>query len=165
VHCEITLAAFSGTTASGALQLQDVASDATVKAASGDVRAGVIGGRLRVQTASGDVSIRRVDGNADLSLASGDVRIGEAQASVEVKSASGDVAIGCARSGLVKVQTASGDVVIGLAPGVGAYLDVTRVSGETRSSLPFTEASTSGSALEVVCRTVSGDVTIRGAAS
>ncbi len=164
VRASLLLGAFDGTTASGDAHLRDVTGDVGHKSASGGLVCGSVGGRLRVQTASGDVSVRRTAGEVELRLASGDVHIEDAESSVEVKSASGDVRVDRVHSGRVRAQTASGDVTISVAEGVGAYLDVTTVSGDTRCTLPFNENGSSREAvLEIVARTVSGDVVVRGA--
>lgn len=164
VRSSVALGAFDGVTASGDAQLLDVAGDVRHKSASGDFVAETVGGQLRVRTASGDVSVRRASGDVELGLASGDVRIEDAESSVDVKSASGDVQLDCVRRGRVRAQTASGDVVVSVADGVGAYLDVTTVSGDTRCTLPFQESGPAGgSTLEIVARTVSGDIVVQGA--
>lgn len=164
LRCPVRLARFSGTTASGDMALADVEADVTVKAASGDVECGEVGGTLQVRTASGDVSVRRTSGHVHVASASGDLELADAEGPVKVESASGDVTIGRASSGRVHVSTASGDVTVGVAAGVGAYLDVTTVSGDTSTTLPFSEEVPGDAVLEIVCRTVSGDVTIRKAA-
>lgn len=164
VRSSIELRAFDGTTASGDALLRDVTGDVRHKSASGDFACGTAGGRIEIRTASGDVSVRRSIGDAELTLASGDVHIVDADGSVKVRSASGDLQIDCVRRGRVDAQTASGDVTIAVADGVGAYLDVTTVSGDTRCNLPFHENVPSGvAALEIVARTVSGDVVVKGA--
>lgn len=163
VRCAIRLGRFSANTASGDMSVQDVDGDVSVKAASGDLQCGAVAGGLQVRTASGDVSVRSTGGDARLTLASGDVEIGEAATSVKIDTASGDVRIGRASVGRIQVTSASGDVMIGVAPGVGAYLDVTTVSGDSTTTLPFTEQGSDAAPLEIVCRTVSGDVAIRRA--
>jgi len=164
VRCSVRLAAFEGTTASGDAVLGDVDGDVVHKSASGDLVCAQAGGRLEVRTASGDVSVQHAAGDVEVALASGDVHVAEAAASVSVRSASGDVRLDRVRSGRVQAQSASGDVTIGVAEGVGAYLDVTTVSGETRCTLPFHEdAPGAGAGLEIVARTVSGDVVVTGA--
>jgi hypothetical protein len=165
VGSTVSLRSFDGATASGDTALRDVTRDLTLKSASGDLVCESVGGRLRLRSASGDVSVRQVAGDVELALASGDVHIVDALSSVDVKSASGDVRLDCVRHGRVRAQTASGDVTVGVAEGVGAYLDVTTVSGDTRCTLPFQERAPGGAAaLEIVARTVSGDVIVRGAA-
>ncbi len=164
VQSSVVLGAFDGTSASGDTELKEVTGDVRHGSASGDFRCEAVGGALRLRTASGDVSIGRAAGDVKLTLASGDARIDDAEASVEVRSASGDVRIGSVRRGRVRAQTASGDVAIGVAEGVGAYLDVTTVSGDTRCTLPFQErVPGTGADLEIVARTVSGDVVVQRA--
>jgi DUF4097 and DUF4098 domain-containing protein YvlB len=164
VRVAATLRSFDGVTASGDVELVDVTGDVIGKSASGDFACATVGGRFRVRTASGDVTARQVTGDVELALASGDVDIADAGSSVDVKSASGDVRLGCVHRGRVRAQTASGDVTIAVAQGVGAYLDVTTVSGDTRCTLPFQEnAKGSGAMLELLARTVSGDIVIEGA--
>lgn len=158
------LRAFDCATASGDVELGDVIGDASVKSASGDLTCATVGGRLRVRTASGDVRVVKTVGDAELALASGDVHIEDAEGSVKVRSASGDVRLDCVRRGRVNVETASGDLTIAVAEGVGAYLDVTTMSGETNCTLPFDESQqTSGVVLEIVARSVSGDIAVKGA--
>lgn len=165
VRCPMRLGRFSGTTASGDVVLAAVDADVIARTASGDLRCELVGGSLHARTASGDVAVRRVAGEAHVSTASGDVAIGDAGGSVKAESASGDVTIERASTGRVQASTASGDVAVGVAGGVGAYLDVTTVTGDTTTTLAVTEAPGSEVALEIVCRTVSGDVSIRRAAS
>lgn len=164
LRCPVRLARFSGTTASGDVVLAEVEADVDVKSASGDLEVAEVGGKLAVRTASGDVSVRRTAGDVHVASASGDLELGDAGGPVKVESASGDVTIGRASSGRVHVSTASGDVTVGVAAGVGAYLDVSTVSGSTSTTLPFSEEAVDAAVLEIVCRTVSGDVTIRKAA-
>ncbi|HTX62631.1 MAG TPA: DUF4097 family beta strand repeat-containing protein [Acidimicrobiales bacterium] len=164
VAVSMALRAFEGTTASGDVTLGDVAQDVSHRSASGDFKCGTVGGRLHVRTASGDVAVRRASGRVELALASGDAHVEDAEGSVGVRSASGDVRLDCVRRGRVHAATASGDVTVGVAAGVAAHLDVTTVSGDTGCMLPFDEhAGASDPALEIVARTVSGDVVVRGA--
>ncbi len=164
VTSSVPLRAFDGTTASGDVELGDVAEDLSFRSGSGDLTCASVGGRLRVRTASGDVEVRRAAGDAEVALASGDVHIEDAEGSVEVKSASGDVRLDCVRHGRVRARTASGDVTIAVAGGVAAHLDVTTVSGGAECALPFQErAPGPGTELEIVARTVSGDVCVKGA--
>jgi hypothetical protein len=164
VRCAVRLGRFSGTTASGDLVLGDVDADVSVKAASGDLHCEEVGGALQARTASGDVWVARAGGDVRVTTASGDLDLADAAASVKVETASGDVTVGRVSTGKIQVTSASGDVTVRVAPGVGAYLDVTTVTGDTTTTLPFTEGG-GGVELEIVCRTVSGDVSIGKAAS
>lgn len=163
LRCEVPLAALEAKTASGDVNVRDVRGDATLNSASGDLSCGEVGGRTTVKTASGDVRVGHAGGELRASLASGDLEVGDSAASLEVTTASGDVRVTCARSGRLKATSASGDIVIGVAPGVGAYLDVTSVTGDMDCDLPFGEAQPQAAELQIVCRTVSGDVRIEAA--
>lgn len=155
---------FDGSTASGDISLTDVEADAVLKSASGNFACDQVGGSLNVKGASSDVAVRHVAGDADVALASGDVSIGDAEASVKARTASGDIRIGRAHRGKVRADSASGDITIGVAPGVGALLDVTTVTGETSCDLPPQDDGTRDAPLSLVCRTASGDVHIERAA-
>jgi Putative adhesin len=151
-------------TASGDAYVEQVAEDLTVNTASGDVRAMRIGGRFAVKTASGDVSAERVGGAVDVTSASGDVQIGEAAADTNVKTASGDTQVGAARHGTLRATTVSGDVSVGVVTGTGVWLDLTTLSGRTRSDLEMSgEGGGTGTShnLTLHVRTVSGDIEIR----
>jgi hypothetical protein len=164
LHCNAVLATFDGSTASGDVHLPAVIGDASLNAASGDFDCGEVGGRLSVKAASSDVRLRRLGSEGRVSLASGDLEIEDLAASLKASTASGDVRVRCARSGRIQVDTASGDVAVGVAPGVGAYLDVTSVAGEMECDLPLESQRPGDSQLEIICRTVSGDVRIEAAA-
>ncbi len=130
-------------TASGDISLKEVAGNATVSTASGDAQVGDVGGDVRLQAASGDVHVRTVGG------------------SVEAKTASGDVRVGSVRHGEVSADAASGDIEIGIAAGVAAWLDVTSLSGDVRSSLDQSgEPDGSEETVAVRARSLSGDISI-----
>lgn len=149
------------TTASGDVELSEVTGELGVKTASGDVSTADVGGRAKLNTASGDVSLNRCTGDVSVNSASGDVSIADAHASVSAKTASGDVAVGRARAGNVNVNSASGDVHVGVASGVGVYLDLTSLSGDTASNLTEEgDAPTGGTDLQLTVRTLSGDINI-----
>lgn len=159
---------FSGAmvqTASGDVQIEHVTGDASVNTASGDLHAIRVDGKLNVHTASGDISARQVGGDATANTASGDVAIDRAAAGVRVNSASGDVRVGAVRRGTVRVDSASGDVSIGVAAGTAVWLDVTTMSGSTRSDLEMTGAQPAGHELTLQIRTMSGDIELRRVAS
>jgi len=155
------LADADATTASGDIELSEVTGELGVKTASGDVRTADIGGRARLNTASGDVSVGSCTGEVSVNSASGDVSVAQALASVNVKTASGDVAVRSAHAGKVNVNSASGDVHVGVAAGVGVYLDLTSLSGDTSSNLTDEgDAPTGGTDLQLTVRTLSGDINI-----
>ena len=135
-------------------------------------------GPLEVHTACGDVWLERAGATAEVNTASGDVQlrqagrrrlgadapaatspIGSAAASVHVQTASGDIAIGSAAAGEVSTKTASGDTQVGVAAGVGVYLDLSSLTGSISSELDETDGG-DDVALQVSCRSVSGDIRI-----
>ncbi len=164
LRCTIELARLDARTASGAVSVPAVGGDVSLTSASGDLDCGEVGGRLTVKSASGDVRVQRLGAHGVVSLASGDVEVGELAGSLRVNTASGDVWVRRAGAGRVDANTASGDIAIGVAPGVGAHFDVTSISGEMQCGLPVEEAELGAAQLEIVCRTVSGDVRIGAAA-
>jgi len=79
--------------------------------------------------------------------------------SVTVLASSGDVRLSNVAAGRAEVKTVSGDIVVGVASGVGAYLDLSSLTGSVTTQLDETGAS-DDVPLEVVCRAVSGDIRI-----
>lgn len=159
------VAALRYASGSGNARLDDVAHDVVVKGASGDVRVRHVGGQLRVHLASGDVSADSVAMGATVRTASGDIGLGDLAGESSITSLSGDVVVHRAEPRSLSVQAVSGDVEVGIAPGVTAVLDVSSLSGETRSELDVSSAPATGDAppLDVKVNTVSGDVRIRRA--
>ncbi|HET8661940.1 MAG TPA: DUF4097 family beta strand repeat-containing protein [Micromonosporaceae bacterium] len=158
-HGRFTSAAVKS--ASGEVHLDHVTGDATIGTASGDVRVVRVDGALRVNAASGDVSAHAVTGPVTAHAASGGVEIDLAGGSVQAQTASGDVRVGSARRGAVNVTSASGDVEVGVEPGTGVWLDLTTLSGSTRSDLSTSDAPASGEpALTIQVRTMSGDIDV-----
>jgi autotransporter translocation and assembly factor TamB len=154
-------------TASGDAYFERVTGDLTVNTASGDVRAVLVGGRLTVKTASGDVTAQQVDGTADITSASGEVQIDESGADVSAKTVSGNTRVGAARQGTVRANTVSGDVSIGVISGTGVWLDLSTLSGKTRSDLDMSGAGSAvvppDHTLALQVRTVSGDIEVHRA--
>lgn len=157
------------TTASGDVDVAEVAGDLTVSTASGDLRAGHVGGRLVAHSASGNISARHVNGPSDLRTASGDMRIEATTGDLAAKTASGDLRVEAASQGTLQAASASGDVWVGVVAGTGVWLDLTSITGRTRSDLdmPGRDAAAAGDAaaashaMSIQARTVSGDITVQ----
>jgi len=146
--------------ASGNVEVDDVAGAAIMSSSSGKLSCGHVGGDVVVITVSGDVRVESVGGLLKVTSVSGDVVVQLLGSGAALRSTSGDVTIGHASAGEVAVNTVSGNVAVGLGAGVGAWLDLTTVSGRTSCELPG-EASGEGLAdLRIVCRTVSGDIRV-----
>jgi DUF4097 and DUF4098 domain-containing protein YvlB len=163
VHIEGRWAEGGVHTASGRLSVAEVTGALNAHTASGDVQVGRVGGGLQARSASGDLVVGAIGGESSLTTASGDIRIGDAAGSVTVRTASGDVELRQAHSGEVRMNSASGDLVIGVAPGTLVHLDLTTVSGDTRSDLAVENApppTDKGAGLGINARTVSGNISV-----
>jgi DUF4097 and DUF4098 domain-containing protein YvlB len=154
-------------TASGDLRIEHVAGDLRRHSASGDTHFRRVDGTVNADGASGDVRGGVVVGDFTSKSASGDVIIEAVGGSVRATSASGDFQLGNVARGQLNIHSASGDVVIGVAEGAGVWMDVSTISGDTRSELNVSDSAPTGSGatLELSIRTVSGDVVIRRATS
>lgn len=120
--------------------------EASINAASADVRATTPLSRLEVNTASGDITFTTVE-SLEVRTASGDVRGDRITESVRVVGASGDVQIGSC-SGKASFSSASGDVEIGRCQ--DGSLKTSTASGDV--SVALCQSS------EVDCKSMSGDV-------
>jgi len=150
-------------TASGDAYVEHVTGDLSANTASGDIRVTEVGKHLRVNTASGDVAAQVVTGQVTAKSASGDIEIEQAGGGVSATTASGDVRVGTARRGEIRINSASGDVRIGVVAGTGVWLDLSTLSGATRSDLAVADTPPqSGNAeLAVHVKTMSGDIELR----
>jgi hypothetical protein len=153
------------TSASGDITIDHVTGDLSAKTASGDVRVGRVDGGASLNGASGDFVVGRIGGDVSTHSASGDITISEVGGSVRAGTASGDIRIGAAGAGTVQVKSASGDVGVGVVPGTGVWLDLTSMSGDTRTDLdmPPGGGEPSAATLTVQVRTASGDIHVHRA--
>jgi DUF4097 and DUF4098 domain-containing protein YvlB len=153
-------------TASGDLRADDIAGDLERHSASGDSEVGDISGNVKTDSASGDVRIRRVGGDLKLRSASGDVQVEAVGGGLKVNTASGDIRVGSVHNGEATINSASGDVEIGVAEGTAVWLDVSSLSGDTRSDLAMSDGAPADrpTSLRLQIHTLSGDVRIRRAA-
>lgn len=163
LRCAGQVADLEISTSSGDARIDYVTGDVRRNGASGDTQFNRIDGDLSVHSASGDVRGGTVGGGLTSRAASGDMRVDSVGGSVKAQSASGDIEIDSLWSGVTRVNSASGDVQLGVAEGVSVWLDLTSISGDTRSELPVSEFAPAGraAALNLHVRTVSGDVKVR----
>jgi DUF4097 and DUF4098 domain-containing protein YvlB len=137
-----------------------------VKVASGDVDFEEIAGDAGINTASGDVRLRRV-GRPRVNSASGDVEIGEATDGAEINTASGDIDLRSVVSGDVRVNSASGDIEVGIAKGSRLLVDAQTLSGDASSELDLESGTGGGSddgpLVELKARSMSGDISVKRA--
>lgn len=166
VRCAGRYGASAVHSASGDVVLDEVAGDLSAALTSGDLRVDRVAGDFDGQAASGDLFVGPVGGEVTATTASGDVRLGECAGSVAVRTASGDITVDSVQSGEAKIHSASGDVRIGVRPGTGVWLDLTSVSGATRSELAVADAPAAeptGDTVTLRVRTASGDILVRRA--
>lgn len=163
VNCVGELGALRASTASGDINVATVTGGVEVQTASGDVLVNEAGSDARVSTASGDVHLARIGGEARVTTASGDVTLGQCASSANVSTASGDVDLRAVSAGRVSANSASGDLAVGVVPGISVYLDLASTSGDVSSALDESDGGDSGPALEIKCRTLSGDIRIHRA--
>lgn len=149
--------------ASGDLRIDHVSGYLERSTASGDTRFGRVDGDLRCVGASADLRGEQIGGDLTSRAVSGDVNIGAVGGSVRIDTASGDARIGSLSSGTARINAVSGDVVIGVVEGTAVWLDLSTVSGDTRSELAVETEAPQGTeaGLTLHVRTVSGDISIQ----
>ena len=128
------------TTASGNIEVSNVAGELMANTASGDVTIGQFQGNVTVNAASGDLKISNIQGDVQANSASGDVEILGAAGMVSAKTASGDVKAELTRvdgSGEMKFASASGDVTVKVPDQLNAQVQLSTGSGEIKSDLPL----------------------------
>jgi hypothetical protein len=163
ITCTGDLAVLEAHTASGDLTAASVTGHLQAETSSGDVRLDETG-LAEIRTASGDVRLARARDDVSVRTASGDVHLTSAAGSVTAITASGDVRLARVARGSTEVSTASGDMVIGVAAGAGVYLDLSSAVGSITSQLNEAEPS-DDVALQIKCRSASGDIRITRAAA
>lgn len=146
-------------TASGDVTV-DSAGELVVTTGSGDVRVETAGS-ARLKTASGDIGVDSVEGSLQAHTASGDIDVDAVGGEVTVRTASGDATVGGIRRGKVNATTVSGDLNLSFVHGVPVWTDATTVSGDISNELSSRGEPQDGQPfVEVVARTVSGDLTL-----
>lgn len=156
--------AFEAKTASGDIEIDDVAGDLRVKTASGDVAVQEVGGQSEIQSTSGDVALQRAGGDVIAKLVSGDLWIRDAAASVHANTVSGDQRFEAVVSGAVDANAISGDVYVAVRRGSRVFVDANTVSGSTSSEFDLSDApgesepDADAPMVEVRAKTVSGDI-------
>jgi DUF4097 and DUF4098 domain-containing protein YvlB len=155
-------------TASGDITLATATGTVAANSASGDISISEAGADVAVRSTSGDVRIGRARGSVIGGTVSGDFSVGACGGSLTANTVSGDVEARDLSGGRVELTTVSGDVYASVTPGIALYLDLSSTTGDIHSDLDEDAADGAGApqpvALEIKCRTVSGDIRIaRGA--
>lgn len=149
-------------TASGEVTIDEAAGSVDVGSASGSAHVGRTAGPLAFRSASGSLDVGLVRGACTARSASGSVTIGCAEDDVAAESVSGSVVVRESHRGTVDVRSTSGAVSVGVRKGTLVWLDVSSVSGRTRSDLVGEEGGDpgAGAPLTVRARSVSGSVSV-----
>jgi hypothetical protein len=152
--------------ASGDVSVESVGGRATIRTASADVRCGAVGGG-DIKTASGDVRIDSATDEVTVTTGSGDIELSESD-SCKLRSASGDLRLGGIRQGLADLKTASGDIDVAVVSGAIVAVDAESVTGDLSSEIELTgnqpdavTEPTTDREIELILRTVNGDIQIR----
>jgi hypothetical protein len=143
-----------------------------ITSASGRIEVDDVAGNVRAQSASGSISLSNVAGQVTLSSSSGAIHatgLGHLQ---QVTTASGSVTLDGVFTDSAQVTSASGSVSVQLLPGSATALDVHTTSGRiTANGLPLTSLAQQSTALTgtlgtstpgatLTIRTTSGRVTL-----
>lgn len=160
--CRGELGGLEATTASGDVAVDEVDGNAGIRTASGDVKVGSVTGDLDAKSASGDLRLGSAGGHCRTTTASGDIQVGSCEGELSSRTASGDVAVRQAGRGSVEITTMSGDVKVGVRRGAAVWLDLSTLSGRTRSDLDRQDGppSDDDAVLSISVRTMSGDITL-----
>jgi DUF4097 and DUF4098 domain-containing protein YvlB len=156
---------------SGDISVASVEGEARINTASGDVRCGTLSAGGQVKTGSGDINIEVTLKDLSVNSASGDVTLGDVADGCRLQTASGDQRVARLVAGRAVFQTASGDVTVAVARGSLVAVEADTVTGDVSSEIELDAqgpehawSGEDGPRLEVLARTVSGDVRIRRAA-
>jgi DUF4097 and DUF4098 domain-containing protein YvlB len=156
--------AFEAKTASGDIDIDEVAGDLRIKTASGDAAVQEVGGQTEIQSTSGDVALQRAGGDVIAKLVSGDLWIRDAGGSVHANTVSGDQRFEAVIQGSIDATAISGDVYVAVRRGARVYVDANTVSGSTSSEFDLSDAPADDAPdedaplVEVRAKTVSGDI-------
>lgn len=111
-----------------------------IEAASGNLRAQNVTGRLHFNTASGNVELQGVSGEIQAGSASGNVSVKDSSGTVRASTASGDVDVELTRlegAGDMRFSTASGNVSVRMPQSLDARVHLSTVSGSIDTNFPI----------------------------
>jgi Toastrack DUF4097 len=107
-----------------------------ISSASGNIEIRNVAGDINGRSASGDVTVADVEGNIQASSASGNVRVTKATGTVNAHSASGDVEVdlaGISGTGNMEFSSASGDVKVKAPADLDADVEMSCTSGNLKT--------------------------------
>lgn len=141
------------TTLSGSLTAEHVGS-ADIRGMSGHVEVGTCDGLCRVKSKSGSLHVGSA-GSIDVAIGSGSIEIGRVTGSARARAASGTVGIGAEGRDRIEAETMSGSITITVPAGCCPHVRAKSLSKSANVAVP------SGDDCEIVCKTLSGGITVR----
>jgi DUF4097 and DUF4098 domain-containing protein YvlB len=127
-------------TASGDIEIINVAGEINASTASGDIKISQVTGNVRANSASGDLNISKVQGDVKASAASGDITVLNIAGMVTANTASGDVEAEVIRfegNGEMRFASATGDVTVRVPNQLNAQVQISTGSGDIQSDFPL----------------------------
>ena len=124
--------------ASGSINLQDLAGAVHLNTASGDIDAHDLGGTLSAGTSSGAIRVSNVKGDAQLSTISGSILALGVDRLAEARTTSGQVNLNVAFTRPAQISSTSGEVIVRVPPATAFNVDASSFSGAVTSDLAMT---------------------------
>lgn len=151
-------------TGSGAIMLDEIDGDLTLRYGSADSSTERVTGSVVVRSGSGNARFGEVLGDLVSGCGTGRLEVGSVRGTVKARAGSGEAHLDAVH-GDVDLASGSGPMSIGLPAGVPVKIDVMTGSGSVNSELPIEERpATHTGAITVRARTGSGDVRLFRAA-
>ena len=141
------------TTMSGSMRAEHVAS-ADIRTMTGSVDVEQSDGLCRVKTKSGSIHVRSA-GAIEVTVGSASIEILRVTGSARVRAISGTVTIGAEGHGRIEAETMSGSITVTVPSGCRPHVRAKSLSKATDIGVP------SGDDCEIVCKTMSGGITVR----
>lgn len=148
---------------SGSVHAEEAHGPVGVGTTSGSIHLGAVHGTLEARAVSGSIRIGEVDDAAVVRTVSGSIDVGSAAADLRARAVSGSIHVNEASSGTVDLSSTSGGVIVGVRRGTLVWLDLSSVSGRTRSDLAGESVAPGDSEgpLILTARSISGGITVR----
>lgn len=155
-----------GSSAGGAITLDNLGGNVRMETAGGEIRAGDIAGDLTVRTAGGSIDVKNVTGTAEVSTAGGEISVASVGKSLRASTAGGDMTIGKV-SGDVQASTAGGSIQVREGHGnvslstAGGNIDVRVAQGKVSANTSAGNIDLRDVEGAVSARSAAGDIRVR----
>lgn len=141
------------TTMSGSLRAEHVAS-ADIRGMSGSVDVEACDGLCRVKSKSGSLHVGSA-GGLDVAIGSGSIEVEHVTGGGRARAASGTIGIGVDRCDRIEAETMSGSITITVPSDCRPHVKAKSLSRSTDIAVP------TGNDCEIVCKTLSGGITVK----